>query len=64
MNGEKIKRLRKEANLTQFALASLVDVSRRTIISWEQDERTPTADKIPALAAALHVTADALLKGE
>jgi transcriptional regulator with XRE-family HTH domain len=62
MNGDKIKRLRKEANLTQFALAALAGVTRRTIISWEQSERTPNADKIPALAAALRVTADELLK--
>ena len=64
MNGEKLKRLRKEAGLTQTVLADLVDVSRRTIISWELDERIPASDKIPKLAAALHVTADELLKGE
>jgi len=64
MNGEKLKRLRKEAGLTQIVLADLVDVSRRAIISWELDERTPSSDKIQKLAAALHVTADELLKGE
>jgi DNA-binding XRE family transcriptional regulator len=62
LNGCKIRSLRKAAKLTQFALAGLAGVTRRTIISWEQSERTPNADKIPALAAALHVTADELLK--
>jgi transcriptional regulator with XRE-family HTH domain len=62
MNGAKIKALRKAVGLTQEDIAYQVGVSRRAIISWEQDERTPAADKIPKLAAALGVTADELLK--
>ena len=41
--GEKIKKLRKENNLTQEKLAELVDVSLTSIRRWEWGENPPNS---------------------
>ena len=49
-----IKRLRKENNLTQDALAEKLFVTRQTISYWETGRNQPTLDMLGDLAAALN----------
>ena len=51
---ERIRTLRKEANLTQEQLAKALGYQTATIISmWENGERMPPTSKLPALARLL-----------
>lgn len=63
MFGDRLKRSRETAGFSQEKLASLVDVSRKTIIRWERGERAPSMDKIALLSSALNVST-AYLMGE
>lgn len=63
MLGNRLKRCREEAGLSQEKLASMVNVSRKTIIRWEAGERAPSSDKTPSLSKALGVSV-AYLMGE
>lgn len=58
MNG--LEARRKAAGLTQAALAHVIGVSQSSIASWEAGAYYPTADKLPAIAAALSCTIDDL----
>lgn len=49
-----IKRLRKENNLTQDALAEKLFVTRQTISYWETGRSQPTLDMLGDLATALN----------
>ena len=49
-----IKRLRKENNLTQDALAEKLFVTRQTISYWETGRNQPTLDMLGDLAIALN----------
>ncbi len=49
-----IKRLRKENNLTQDALAEKLFVTRQTISYWETGRNQPTLDMLGDLATALN----------
>lgn len=40
-NGDAIKNLRKQINVTQKGLAGLIGVSTRTVESWEMDRTEP-----------------------
>jgi transcriptional regulator with XRE-family HTH domain len=59
--GERLVALRKAAALTQQQLAEEVGVSRRMIAYYEGQSEHPPTTLLPALARALHVSADALL---
>ena len=61
--GERLKRLRKKAGLTQEKLAELLNISFKTIQRWEWGKNIPRVDDIKELAAALNVTEDELLNG-
>lgn len=58
---EKIYWCRKQAGLSQEALAELIGVSRQSISKWETGEASPEITKLPLLAKAFDVTADWLL---
>ena len=60
--GKEIRRLRQDRGLTQEALAARVGVERPAIALWETGARTPTTDKLPALAAALGCGIDDLFR--
>lgn len=65
--GEKLKQLRKERNLTQKQLASLIGVKNTVISFYEVGDRVPSPEIIKKLAITLHVSSDYLLgieKGE
>ncbi|MER1998857.1 MAG: helix-turn-helix transcriptional regulator [Lysinibacillus sp.] len=51
-----VQNARKQKNLTQQQLAELVDVSRRTIISLEKGNYTPSLLLALQLAEVLEVT--------
>ena len=57
-----IKKLRKHANLTQEQLAQELSLKRSTIAKWETGVTSPRFRTLPALAKALDVTYDELLK--
>lgn len=59
--GERIRRLREAAKLTQVELATRAGVSLRNVQNWEQGHRTPRVERLLPLAHALGVTVDALL---
>lgn len=58
---EKIYWCRKQAGLSQEALAEMIGVSRQSISKWETGEASPEITKLPLLAKAFDVTADWLL---
>lgn len=61
--GDRIREARKNKNLTQEQLGSLIGVAKTTIAGYEKD-REPTAAKIGEIADALCVDANYLLQDE
>ena len=61
---ERLSDARKNAHLTQDQLAERLDVSRQTVSKWKAGQAQPEAGRIAALADALGVTCDALLRDE
>lgn len=53
--GERIRRLRKERELTQAALARRAKLSRMHVIRIERDEISLTLDTLERIAKALRV---------
>ena len=62
--GEKLKRARMEANITQEALAEMLSVSRQTISNWENGRSYPDIASIIVLSDVYNITLDSLLKGD
>ncbi len=56
----RLKRLRKENNLSQKELANKIGYSRTTIANYEQDLRLPSADVLNSLADFFEVSLDYL----
>ncbi len=59
--GTTIKRLRREQELTQEALAEYLGITSRAVSQWECDRTAPDISQIPLLCSILAVTADELL---
>ena len=59
--GEKISRLRVEANLSQEQLAERISVSRQAVSKWEMDQTLPQIDKVLMLCRLFDISADELL---
>ena len=59
--GSRLRKLRKERNLTQEQLASLIGVKNSVISFYEVGERLPSPDVLRKMALALHVSTDYLL---
>jgi transcriptional regulator with XRE-family HTH domain len=62
--GEKLKRARTDANMTQEALAEMLAVSRQTISNWENGRSYPDIASIIVLSDIYDITLDSLLKGD
>lgn len=65
--GNRLRKLRKQKNLTQKQLASLIGVKNSIISFYEVGDRIPSPEIIIKLATALNVSSDFLLgieKGE
>ncbi len=58
--GERIRKFRKENNLTQQQLADLLGVSRESISMYERGERTPRYEKLIKLAQLSKLSLDEL----
>lgn len=62
--GEKLSRLRKEANYTQEQLADILGVSRQSISKWESDIAFPETDKLIKIGKLFECSMDYLLNDE
>jgi transcriptional regulator with XRE-family HTH domain len=58
--GQRLQRLRKEAGLSQSALARATGIPVTTIRGWEQDRRLPRIDSALKVARALGISLDKL----
>ena len=57
---QRLKRLRKERELTQADLAKVIGQSKDTVASWETDRNIPNADSIKKLMDYFDVSEDYL----
>ena len=62
--GKRIKDLRKQNDLTQEKLATLLGVTDKAVSRWERDECAPDLSVIPVLAEIFDITIDELLRGQ
>ncbi len=62
--GEFMALLRKAAGYTQQEVAEKLNVSNRTLSSWETDRTVPDVLMLPVIAELYGVTVDELLRGE
>ena len=62
--GEFMALLRKANGYTQAEVAEKLNVSNRTLSSWETDRTLPDVLMLPAIADLYKVTVDELLRGE
>jgi transcriptional regulator with XRE-family HTH domain len=62
--GARLAGLRKQAGITQTALAQEIGVSQRMMAYYEGPTAHPPADLLPAMARALGVSVEALLGTE
>jgi transcriptional regulator with XRE-family HTH domain len=60
--GNKLKALRRQKGLTQTELGKRVGLSRRMIVHYEKHATRPPADKVIALASALGLPVNDLVK--
>jgi len=61
---QRLKELRLDKDLSQFALAEMVNLSQSAIKQWENETRIPNAAAVLALAIFFDVTTDYLLGKE
>lgn len=61
MNGERLKKLRKEKKLTQSELGSKINVTKVSISGYESGNRSPDTDTLQRLADFFEVSTDYLL---
>lgn len=54
--GEQIRKIRKEKNLTQAALAALMNIDPQNISSYERGERCPSLFWVGRLCEALEIS--------
>lgn len=58
--GEKIKAKRRERNLTQEELATMLGVTKAAVSKWENAESFPDITMLPQIAQLFHITMDEL----
>jgi len=59
--GEKIKKLRRERDMTQEDLAEALGISAASVSQWETDKTAPDITQLPVLSNIFEVTTDFLL---
>ena len=59
--GEKLKRLRKERNLKQDELASVLNVDRTTVSNWERGQKQPSLDILVNLCSIYGISLDEMV---
>src|SRR5690625_168254 len=60
--GEKLKKARKEAGLTQEELAKRMNVSRSAVGKWETDKGMPEIENLRLISSMIDVSIDYLLE--
>lgn len=58
---ERIRKYRKENNLTQSEFASMLFVSKQAVSKWENDRGTPDVSLLPELSKILNVSIDEIM---
>lgn len=58
---ERIKKFRKDNNLTQSEFAEMLFVTKQAVSKWENDRGVPDVSLYPELAKVLNVTVDELM---
>ena len=58
---ERLKKLRKDAGLTQVDVASKLGISQQAYASWERGAKKPTQDNLVKIAQVLNVSIDYLV---
>jgi len=61
---ERLIAFRKQAKLSQTAVADLLSVTRQAVSKWESGKASPSLDAYASLAALYHVTPDEILTGK
>ena len=61
MDNSNLKRLRKNAKLTQEELAERLNVTRQTVAKWETGESLPDIDSCIAMSRLYNITIDDLV---
>ncbi len=64
MFGEQLKKLRLSQNLSQVDLANKLGVSKQTVSNWENNNITPSIDKLIDIAKFFSCSSDYLLELE
>lgn len=62
--GTKIQLCRRQAGMSQEALANALGISRQAVSRWETGEATPDTERVIQLSRLFHVTTDYLLLEE
>ena len=62
--GDKIRKLRRDAGMTQAQLAERIHVSRAAVARWENENGTPDIANIKALASLFQIDVSVLLNEE
>ena len=58
---ERLKKLRKDTDLTQVDVASKLGISQQAYASWERGVKKPTQDNLVKIAQILNVSVDYLV---
>lgn len=58
---ERLKKLRKDTDLTQVDVASKLGISQQAYASWERGVKKPTQDNLVKIAQVLNVSVDYLV---
>lgn len=58
---ERLKKLRKQAHLTQTEVAEKLGISQQAYASWERGIKKPTQDNLVKIAQILNVSIDYLI---
>ena len=64
MLGNRLRKCRLAAGMTQQQLADKLNLSNKTISKWESGNGSPDISNLPVLAETLGISVDELLKGE
>ena len=59
--GQNIKKLRKNADMTQEELSEMLSISSQAVSRWETDSAMPDISLLPSLCSIFNVSADELL---
>ena len=62
--GEKIRKIRREKDITQEALAQRIGCKQQTIVAYEKNQRDLSVTKLEQIAKVLNVPVDSFFQEE